>query len=97
MTEKIKDTFLEDKSEALRTLCLILHNKYNVSISSTAEGIGLRVTYYSDFLTSRRKNLKRKNLHLIETFIFDLYEPLLVVEMKLNRIKIPEDKTLFVI
>ena len=64
MTEKIKDTFLEDKSEALRTLCLILHNKYNVSISSTAEGIGLRVTYYSDFLTSRRKNLKRKNLHV---------------------------------
>lgn len=85
----MKGTFLQDKSEALRQVCRILHYKYHVNVYSVARAMGLDPRYYAAFVEGRRSKLFRKNLTLIENYIFDLYESILTEELELNNIHIP--------
>lgn len=82
-------TFLQVKSDTLRQVCKILHDNYHVNPNAIARATGLSPRYYADFLSGRRPKLLDKNLALIENYIFDLYDMILVEELEMNQITIP--------
>ncbi|MBC1373785.1 hypothetical protein HB847_15645 [Listeria booriae] len=75
------------RNKDIRALCVILHDKYYIDKRKIARAMKLSPAYYYDFVAETR-DLLYPNLLKIENFIFDLYEPILEVEMELNGVKL---------
>ncbi|MBC1899073.1 hypothetical protein HCA68_15490 [Listeria booriae] len=73
------------RNKDIRQLCNILHDKYYIDKSKVARAMKLPVQYYYDFVADTR-DLLYPNLIKIESFIFDLYDPILEYEMERNNI-----------
>ena len=74
------------RNEYVRKLLTILFDKYFVSRPKLARAIGYYNTHIADFVRGDRNNLSDTTLDNIESYIFDLYEPLLKDELEINKI-----------
>lgn len=73
----------------VRTMLNILIDKYLVERPKLARTIGMSPTHLSDFVRGSR-TLSNPTLDKIEEVINDLYEPLVLSEIKINQIFIME-------
>ena len=71
------------RNEYLRFMLGILEDKYFVSRTRLARGMGFKATYLADFVNDRR-TLRRTNLDKIEFFLDDLYESIIEDELDIN-------------
>lgn len=72
----------EYRNEYVRKVLGILFDKYFIARPKLSRAIGYRNTHIADFMRGA-KNLSDKTLDDIESYIFDLYEPLLKDELEL--------------
>lgn len=79
-----------NRTEYVRLIVKLLHDKYMVSNSDFARAMGLHPTYIREFRLGIRDRIKPKTLEKIESFVFDLYEPIILEEDKINSFFIQE-------
>ena len=82
LTKKYRDIYV-------REMIRILVDKYHISRPAMARAIGVSATYMRDFY-SGHINLGDKSLDKFESFIDDLYEPLIRDEIEMNQKLIEE-------
>lgn len=69
-----------ERNKVIRHIMNILVDKYYVNQSKIAHEIGFAPKYLRDF-TAGDRNFGYENLSLLESFIFDLYKPLIEDEL----------------
>lgn len=79
----------EQRNVYVRTMLNILIDKYLVDRPRLARTIGMSPAHLSDFVRESR-TLSNPTLDLIEEVINDLYEPLVLSEIKINQFFIRE-------
>lgn len=73
------------RNEYIRKMLTILTDKYFIERPKLARAMGYQNSYIADFLRGDR-TYSTRTLDNIESFIFDLYEPILQDELELNKL-----------
>lgn len=75
----------EQMNEYIRFLLRLMQDKYHIKLGEVADDIKKDRSYIQQFVLAKR-NIKLPNLLLLQDAVIDLYGPILVIDVQLNKV-----------